>query len=426
MSTFRATALDSYIALQEGYNDHRIRAVLTLSGAVDDVRLQEALLRSLAAAPVLACGYEPRGKFGRWIEAGHAIEVDRFYRTLEVSSPNDLAAATAQALASPIDQAAGPQFHITRIRCGGRHSLCAVMNHVAMDGSGFKTWLALVARLYSGTEGAMPACSERDALRLLEGNAAKRDPGGTGARRPASALLHAPTAAADEVRLFIWRGRLADFTALRGKAADPSGAMPTINDCFMALVLEACESAGLEAKSLSFMIDARRYCVPGVLSPFSNASSMESIRAPEEGLTRAEQARRIGRRTRELKRRAPGLADLRKLRAAASLLPAPAFRYMLHRAMRNAALSTTNLGSVDEETLAFGAIRAEDLYFVTALKEEHTLQFSFSSYGGKVAITSYGRYSSSNTDMIATVYSKFGPLLEEALQPAPSTSSLLR
>jgi NRPS condensation-like uncharacterized protein len=426
MRTFPAAVLDGYIALQDGYNDHRIRAVMAMSGAVDDGRLQEALRRSLAAAPVLAYGYEPLGKCGRWVQAGHAIGADRFYCAQEASSDDDLAAAMESALAAPIDQAAGPQFHITRIRYGKRDSLCAVMNHVAMDGSGFKAWLALVARLYSGTEGEMPGISEREALRLLEGDAATRDPTGTGAGRLASLPLPSLADAEREARLFIWRGKLADLTALRGQAVDQSGAIPTINDCLMALVLAACESAGIEAGRLSFMIDARRYCVPGTLSPFSNASSMESIGVPETGLPLAELARKIGARTRELKGRAPGLASLRKLRAAASLLPPPVFRYMLRRAMRSASLSTTNLGAVDEGALVFGQLRVEDLYFVTALKEEPSLQFSFSSFGGRMAITSYGRYSPTNAERIAAVYSRFGPLLETALQPAPSTSSRLR
>lgn len=426
MRTFRAAALDGYIALQEGFNDHRIRAVLTLSGTVDDDRLREALLRSLAAASVLACGYMPRGKSGRWTEAEHAIPADRFYSALEASSAGDHAAAMEKALASPIDQTRGPQFRVTRIRYADRDSLCMVMNHIAMDGSGFKAWLALIARLYSGAEGELPGCRERDALRVLGRHAGRRAAGRAGERRSSASPLRASGDAVRTARLFVWRGSLPDLGALRLKATRQSGAEPTINDCLMALVLAACESAGLEAGMLSFMIDARRYCIPGGLSPFSNASSMESIRLPAAGLSLADLASTVGERTRALKRGAPGLAGLGKLRLAAIFLPAPAFRHSLRKAMRGASLSTTNLGQVDEEALAFGPLRTEDLYFVTALKEEPALQFSFSSFGGRVAITSYGRYSPANAAKVAAVYSRFGPLLEEALRPEPPRSSLSR
>jgi NRPS condensation-like uncharacterized protein len=169
--------------------------------------------------------------------------------------------------------------------------------------------------------------------------------------------------------------------------------------------------AGEWPLELAFMVDARRYDTGGALSPYSNASSMESFSIGNISRPAAELAGEIARKTAGIKAGSPGLGSILLLRDAAAILPPPLLGALLRRKMRAARLSTTNLGNMDPGTLRFGGLDVEDCRFVTALKEEPGLQFSFSSFRGAFTITSYGRYSEASAGRIAAIYGGFDRVL---------------
>lgn len=450
MKTHPAALLDEYTALQEGSNDHQIRAVIELSGRLDDARLEESLRRSFEAVPILALGMEKRGKAWRWIEREGFPEAGSFYRIVQADGVDESRQALEKALGTGPNQERGPQLFLTCIRGRGGDTLCVVVNHVAMDGSGFKSYLALLASLYGESLSAdnrgplWPSANRevgnRDALLILRALGIRTRLGllrrGASKSIAASQTLDGPGSARDgaeapSARLFQWQGELEPFERLRGPSSGGDG-RPTVNDCLLALVFAALgdttkerAGGGDTRAELAFMVDERRYDASAALSPYCNASSMEGLSVENTRLPLPELAREVASRTAGIKRGYPGLANLEKIRLAKALLPGPAFRAAIKRAIRSARLSTTNLGRMEMAGLAFGDTPARLAYFVTALKEEPALQFSFSTSGDRVAITSYGRYSPANAERIAAIYGKFDSLLEgpdRPLKPRPGRS----
>jgi NRPS condensation-like uncharacterized protein len=405
-----APALDEYIALQHGFNDHRIRAVLELSGHVDDDRLAAAVEASFIAIPLLTCGFvlTPRG--GRWVEPGRPAG-RAWWRAVDAAGPYDEASAVEAALGAPIDEATGPQVALTRVRAAERDVLVLVVGHVVMDGTGLRAYLALLARAYRG-EAAGPPGGGRDLLAGL----APAVPGAPAVRVASRAplVLGGGTDADPRPRLTLWRGSVAAIEGLRAGAANPR---PTINDCALAAVLAAVggelaerspgRGRGLE---LAFMVDARRYAtVP--ISPFANASTTSRIAVADVMVPLGELVAQVARRTAALKAGTPGLADLHRLRTARRLLPFPLVARAVRATLRGGRPALTNLGRLDLAELAFGDVEARDAYVVTALKEAPAFQVAFVTAGEHATFSSYGRYGSRDAAVVERVYARLADTL---------------
>jgi len=420
-NTWKAAPLDSYMILQEGFNDHHIRVVVELSGLIDDERLKRVIFATAETCPVLTAGYKVGWPWGdKWVETAGPESAELHYQAVEAGCEVEAQAEREAALAQKPDGVRGPQLAITRVRFNGRDSLVLVMNHVAMDGSGFRAYLCLLAKYYSDAgclaqSGLVSPGKTREAITLLNQfstrtriHLALRKGG-----RPIEPVLVVPSPPSSgeeadglQPRLFLLRARVSDLTAIGPGKAE---LRPTLNDSFMALVCAGLD-AGVNWSSqgnglqMAFMVDLRRYNGAGALSPFCNAASMETIDMGAPGLGLGERAAAICRATRCAKANLPGLANLARIKLAHSILPRPLYRNILRRAIASASLSTTNMGKLNSASLRFGELEVIDAYFVAALKEEPTLQFTFSTFGENLAISSYGRYSAENAARVAAIY----------------------
>jgi NRPS condensation-like uncharacterized protein len=429
MREARAPLLDGYIVLQEGANDHRIRAILGYDGPIDPRRLRSALLASFDAVPLLAAAYRGHGSRGRWSAMSDTNEagLDRSFRLVAAPDAQAAKAALEEALAWIPAEATGPQVGLTLVTCTGQDSLCLVVNHAVMDGSGFKDYLALLARLYNGGPGLQARADRgsggRDVYAVL-GRGGAALPRGS---RPSAAGTAAwpvlkpssPPEPRGGPRLFRWQGKLSALDRARAKLAAaqaaPGAGRATVNDVLMAAACAAIAEALPEPKGhpieVAFMVDMRRYDQEGILSPYCNASSTEALLVDPWSFPLGGLVAEVAVQTAAIKAGQPGLGGLRRLKAASALLPTPLFEAILRRRIRASVLSTTNLGRLEPGRLDLGGAKAVEACLVTALKEDPALQFSFSTFGDSLSITSYGRWTGANEARVAAIYASLAAIL---------------
>ena len=399
MKSFKVELLDEYIFLQNKANDHQIRFVVELNGHIDTGRLKKAVEQSIIIVPLLACRLVVQGPGYIWQEIP-TVKLEDYIEVYEKDEINN--DRLVEVLGKRPDHFRGPQLLISVLRSAVRDVLLITINHMALDGSGFKQYLVLLSSLYNG--GPVTAYNEnRDLFSVIDGPRHEIKIIKSRARGCAGFLTDAGLDR--KAKLFVHRIENADFRKIRNFCKSKNA---SVNDIMMTLFVMSLLDAGylrLNKKfSISMMIDARRYDTDGLLSPFVNAASMEKVffSLPKE---ETESALAImHEELAGIKDNSPGLANLLKLKRLKSLLPAKLYRRVLAWIIQKPNVSATNLGVLKGGDIGFKDLETESAYFVTSLKKNNSLQFTFSAYNDELTITSFGLYSNAQVEAIAFIY----------------------
>jgi NRPS condensation-like uncharacterized protein len=418
MEGTRFEAFDEYIRLQQASNDHHMRAVLAFDARLDPDILRRAVRRSFDLAPVIGCAFlEKRGR-PQWERRTGAFSDEESLALRECELSDEV---FLPIIAQTLDASRGPQLRVVLLRGATSDALMVIANHMAFDGTGLKSYLALLADLYTreaaGDERALDAFPlERRASVLLREirfteklSAALWKNGKKPAERPflesdgqARIILRKLRIGLDEL------GRISTGCAAR-KA--------TINDFILAAFYQALFSSRPyregEGLSMNFMIDMRRYDRARAMSPFSNLSSMETLYLPhsERGLDDTLNA--VADKTRALKSKNPGLKNFISLTAAYACLPRRLFDSILSKVIGGMGVSTSNLGILDPAKLSFAGAAPADACLLTSVKRQPGLQLSFSTYRGELSLSVLGAYSEENTRRIEAMFSALERIMKD-------------
>jgi NRPS condensation-like uncharacterized protein len=394
--------LDAYIRLQKVANDHQIRGVVSFAGQLDIEKLRIAIRRSFAYAPILACRYVRERDTAYWEEAEFPDEA--FFHVMR--DDGDHGRIVECLHDAPRDD--GPQLSVHVIRRDASDSLVIVVNHMAFDGAGFKSYLYLLARLYSGDQDGTGSLVEKGNMErgmraLLENVPTGRKVLSLFRRTLSSAgndLM--PDASGDgETRLRLCTIDQAKFKTLKEFCAR-SGI--TVNDLILALFAFALFTIGATRRAktgrtrvaIQVMFDLRRYLGDSAVSQFANFSSMESLVLRDEGRDFPALAGAIHETMARMKKRSPGLKNILVMNALFEILPRRTFDAMLSRTIRSLGVSTSNLGVIDEERLKFKDVDIADAYMLASIKKQPAMQLSFSTFRDGVTMSVLGKYSPRN------------------------------
>jgi NRPS condensation-like uncharacterized protein len=151
--------------------DSFIKMRIDFEGHLDEGLLAEAVERSCVTLPLIACRFNTDPwVWRRWVPRREASR--EILRVVE--APGCLEEEVHRAFGEIIDIEQGPQLHLVLIRDEQRDSLCILINHMVCDAVGLKTYIGVLASLYSRlAEGLDPVpppfCSKRSIWPVVRG-----------------------------------------------------------------------------------------------------------------------------------------------------------------------------------------------------------------------------------------------------------------
>ena len=380
MDGLRAEAFD---AMQDFYRTAHVplvRCVIRFEGRADAETLTRAVGLTLSAVPQAACGYD--GRRGRWVPAGLTAA-----DMVEVFDDPDGSKLERLRL-SDIDIDRGPQLRLFLSRGAESDSLCVLVSHLVSDGAGFKRYLFLLAETYSRCA-ADPAYrtpaepGDRSLGQLLRGRGFFEKLKIVFQRFPVTHQEPAlyPPLRGDAGRPFLVRCVLErELLASVAARAKRSGA--SVNDMILTAYARALGRwTGQRRVELPCPVDLRKYikdpAACGVCNLTGNFRCAVGL-APGEPFETT--LRRVSAQMTRQKASEEGLKWPAVLGLAFRALPYRVIRRSFPKAITVPVVSYTNMGVIDEKRLAFGALRAGDVFLSTAVKYAPYFQIAVSTW----------------------------------------------
>jgi len=172
MSKYNVEILDEYMYLQEDANDHQIRIVIEFYEKINIDNLRYAVKESFKYVPLLNCKLIRNGTHLYWEGIDCTVPEKQYFTVLESDFSFALLKKTLEKM---VDQYVGPQISITVLRTQKGDILIITINHMVLDGSGFKNYLTLVSKIYNGIEiNRNEISTERNIYRILKNKREKR------------------------------------------------------------------------------------------------------------------------------------------------------------------------------------------------------------------------------------------------------------
>jgi NRPS condensation-like uncharacterized protein len=123
--------------------DLQVRCVIRFDGQIDAERLSCAVCLTIEAEPLLGCRFVEKLWRPYWQSLDNLDSTTIF----NAVTCKDAQAEIKAFLARPMDVCVGPQVQVTLFR-SINDTLCVKINHMVLDGGGFKNYIGLLARTY--------------------------------------------------------------------------------------------------------------------------------------------------------------------------------------------------------------------------------------------------------------------------------------
>jgi NRPS condensation-like uncharacterized protein len=338
---------------------------IDFEGHLDEGVLAEAVERSCATLPLIACGFNAGPwVWHRWVPRRGSVR--GILRVVEAQGRRE--AEAHRAFGDSLDIEHGPQLRLVLVRDAQQDSLCVLINHMVCDATGFKQYVGVLASLYSRlAEGLDPVpppfCSKRSIWPVVRGFTPKEW---------LQAVFFKPKTVEGQVEGSLQEGGPADeenpfeiltasvpaegFARIRA-AAKARGF--TVNDAFMgALGLAWHRMTGARTLVLPCSLDMRRFAPPEAPVGITNLASTCTCRVeiPPEG-TIEDIMGQVADEIRPYKRGIPGLHQLIKWSVFSRIISLSKMDAELFDTFdRCDILSSSNMGSIDEECVSFAAV----------------------------------------------------------------------
>lgn len=409
MDKYPVEMLDEYIRLQESVNDHQIRCVLQFSSQLDINRLRAAIIRSIDFVPLLSCQYSVAEGQPFWQEIPFNIDEALFIESDSFIEDHYLK------YFKKISAKEGPQIVFQLIKSDNNDVLIINVNHMVFDGSGFKTYLYLLASLYSDINKPVQFASNVRSMDGLLKNL-KSIEQITSLFRKTLDTSKIDLLNQDEIETEIRLGQLKVSRDQVSKISELSHRYHfTLNDFILGLFASSLLRVGKNTQngklSIQMMFDLRRYATQYPVSEFGNFSSMESVTLENSQLSLIETVKEISNQTSKIKLHFPGIKNVVLLNSFFKLLPINRFDSMVAKTIQSLGVSTSNLGVIDEQRLVFSGCELSECTMFTSIKSQPWLQLTFSTYKGIISLSILGNYSKMNWLIVKNILENMKVLL---------------
>jgi len=141
----KAEPFDNMQFLYGTAHDPFIHCYMELSDHIDEALLKEAVMLTLPAVPQIGSCYHEDTKYPVWEQIEYKPR--EIVELIACSSRSE--DIIADCLSYRIDCRKGPQLKLFILRYEKTDSLCLIMNHMICDGTGYKEYLYLLAKVYT-------------------------------------------------------------------------------------------------------------------------------------------------------------------------------------------------------------------------------------------------------------------------------------
>jgi NRPS condensation-like uncharacterized protein len=413
MTKYSVEMLDEYIRLQEIVNDHRIRCSMVFDSHLNVQRLKAAIVKTIEIIPLLACHCNLTDGRLFWEESVFNID-----QALVVVSDDHYEQHLIDYL-SKKPEPDGPQIHFYLVQQEKKDALIINVNHMVFDGSGFKTYLYLLASLYTDVEKPIELNSQ---IRSMDGLLRNISP-----VNKISSLFRKSLNTA-KINLFKPdENEITPRLAQMKLNADQVNKISilchqhhfTLNDFIIGLfassVLRLDGIKPQDQLSIQMMFDLRRYVDQYPVSEYANFSSMESIVVQKSNYSFIESIREIGNQTSRIKAHFPGIKNIILLNSLFQLMPIKQFDSRVAKTIKSLGFSTSNLGIINDQELTFADIQVTDCAMYASIKNQPGLQCSFSTFKGNIWLSFLGNYSASNWVIVEKILANMNTQVQEVL-----------
>lgn len=387
--SIKTQPLDRMMFFYAGVQEPLIRCLLRFRDRLDEDVLWRAVELSMDAVPQLRSTFD-EARFSWRAARLSAADALRIETVPDGSDP-------APHMLSSIDWTRMPQLQVRLLRETHHDSLVFIVNHMVMDGAGFKQFLYVLADLYTkcaaeaAYEGPAPLAGPRGLGQILHNLPILKRlkilvaPNDSANPDPAMRLPLVGDAARPV--LVVSRVDGAGFQSIR-RYAKERGA--SVNDVFLAAYLRALHSiTGRPRVAVPCPVDLRRFArsgqICGICNLTGNFSCAVEIGAHE---TFQETLSKVCETMRAQKEKSDCLKGPTQFYIIDRLLPHRVVRKLFLKLAPPPIIGYTNLGVLDEAHLCFGSHEADDAFFATAIKKPPYFQLSISTYRGSCTLSS--------------------------------------
>jgi len=404
-----AEMLDEYMRLQIVANDHQIRAVISFASHIDIDLLNISIKKTFSVIPILNSCFSATKRVHYWLP-----QTNDFNRYIFIHKAN--AAYDLKQFLSIIPDEKGPQITFQVIRNEKNDLLIVTVNHMTMDGTGFKSYLYFLAGVYSGKKLEVQ-CRDRRIETLLKNIslASKIKTVLRSTERRSKNNLVENIGNPVLTSLFLFKITHDEYVKIKGYCNTYD---VTINDFIISLFTKAIFVVKKELFNditIQVMFDLRRYADKYSVSEYGNFASMESITIHNNGEF-SDILIEIHKSMNKLKAGFPGIKNIVLMHLAFSLLPLKTFNSLLTTKIMSFNTSTSNLGVIDHKKLQFSGITVNDAYLLTSVKKQPAVQLSFSTFQESITLSILGKYSEENTTVLKNVFKMMKEILSEIIK----------
>lgn len=386
----RVEAMDSMQYFYSSKHEPLIRCIINFKGHIDEGVLKKAVDLSAKALPIILCRFEITNEKPHWRYAGFTS--DDVVKT--VKAGRDIESDTEKLAISVIDVFSEPQVKIFILSGEVSDKLIIIINHMVCDGAGFKEYIYLLARLYTGftqnnsnsedlisfDRGLSPLLKSftfQEKIKILSSK--------TELKKQKNDLVL--DFEGDKTNPFIEKRRIAPESFLSIKNYAKKNGV-TINDIFLTEYVRIISSeTGKDRVILPCPVDLRKYLKGkpfGVSNLTSNYICDITLSPDEEFLTTLKKV------STGMYRQKDSLSCLKPVMLIAPIYNLLSFKKLhsiFDKKFTIPVVSYTNLGLLDNELLRFGNTEIKDAYLTAAVKYVPYFQLTMSSYNGSCTIS---------------------------------------
>ncbi len=368
-----------------------IRCVITFSGHIDEAVLKKAVDLSAEAVPAVKSRFEIKKDRPCWRHKN--FTADDIVQT--VKADPEIIGQPEKLAASIIDFFSGPQVKIYLLRYESSDTLIVIVNHMVCDGTGFKEYLYLLARLYSqiynnGGYTENFRVTERSLSRLLKSFTFKEK---------LEILLSKPSLGkqkndiaipfqGDKSSPFIETHRLQREVFTQAKAFAKNN-HASLNDIFLTAYTRIINmETGINRVILPCPVDLRRFITssnpPGICNLTSNLICDVTLASGESFM---QTLKKVSGEMKSQKSDKSCVKPVMILGAAYRIFSFAHLQKFFAKSFTLPVVSYTNLGIIEKSRLSFEKAEVLDAYLTGAVKYVPYFQISVSSFDGTCTLS---------------------------------------
>lgn len=393
--TLKAELWDKMQYLFRNFYDRMVHCVQYYDAPIDINVLKQVLVWTTEQQPVLHSSFH-----GNAIEPYWEVEDYTINDILTVKESVRLEEDVDEFLCQCIPVQNNVQYKVAVISENGRYALCAIVNHMCMDGGDFKYFMRKLAENYNkflrGERGLEIKRGSRSYDEIYSKLSEEELKIAKGLYKNISAVkdehyFPLTPSRPDDKSMINKRIIPADkFNAFRaiGKSMDV-----TVNDMMLAIYIRSLYEIGMfkddETLSIPCMVDLRRYLGGDSESTgLTNHTGFMVVSVPEKGETINDTLIEVLRSVKKSKNDPyMGLYSLPLLKLAYTIFPYILSETAIKIGYLNPLIGMSNIGVMDEKALAMGGHEPVYGFMTGAIKYKPYMQLALTSMRGEITMT---------------------------------------